>query len=318
MTIRPQDLPEIRAELLTWQQQHGARYFTSCLRAGAQTSYQPLLSTAEEGDQLAQAEVARLANAELFWVSPEMTELTVAAARSMPTWSLEPEDLPAPSGFIYFDGLPTARPEFPTTAMAWGPCPPKMATPALKNSGLWLSCYVGRDWVEAQEGLDLSHMRIPLGPLVYDGESIAAYGEREAGDVAFMSDAGQIVEVDDQTFIDKCSSLVVLKAISLLMRQELAEANTVQPDRATRKRLRRQGADEDVRTRVIELRRPKTAHGTGDSDREYHHQWIVRGHWRNHWHPKRQVHRPVWIAPHIKGPEGAPLIGGEKVYALKR
>jgi hypothetical protein len=69
---------------------------------------------------------------------------------------------------------------------------------------------------------------------------------------------------------------------------------------------------------VIELRRPKTSSGPGDGDREYHHQWIVRGHWRQQWHPKRQVHRPVWIAPHIKGPEGAPLIGGEKVYALKR
>ncbi|MGJ5831382.1 hypothetical protein [Streptomyces ossamyceticus] len=317
MNIRPQDLPELRAEVLTWQRQHGAQYFTACLRAGAQTSYQPHLTTAEEGTQLAQAEAARLTEAELFWVAPEMTELTVAAARSMPTWSLEPEDLPAPCGLIYFDGLPTARPEFPTTAMAWGPCPPEMATDALKNSGLWLSCYVARDWIEGRDELDLSHMRIPLGPLVYDGESIAAYGEREAGDIAFMSDAGQIVEVDDQTFINRCSSLVVLKAASLLMRQELAETKAIEVDRAARKRLHRAG-HEPAPTRVIELRRPKTTGGSGDSDREYHHQWIVRGHWRQQWHPKRQVHRPVWIAPHIKGPEGAPLIGGEKVYALKR
>ena len=102
------------------------------------------------------------------------------------------------------------------------------------------------------------------------------------------------------------------------MQQPLADSSTVEPDRAARKRLHRAG-QEPAPVRVIELRRSRnTASGHGESDREYHHRWITRGHWRQHWYPKRQVHRPVWIAPHIKGPEGAPLIGGEKVYALKR
>ena len=113
------------------------------------------------------------------------------------------------------------------------------------------------------------------------------------------------------------SWLNILKAAWLLMQQPLANVTEVEPDRAVRKRLRRAGA-KPATVRVIELRRPKGGGSPGDGDREYHHQWIVRGHWRQQWHPKRQVHRPVWIAPHIKGPEGAPLIGGEKVYALKR
>lgn len=319
MQIRPQDLPELRTEVTAWHKQHGAEYFTSCIREGVQTAYMPGLSDTAEGARLATAETERLAKAELFWVSREMTELCVAAARSMPAWSLQSEDLPAPAGLIYFDGLPDFRPEFPTTAMAWAPCPTEVASYALKGPGLWLSCYVGQDWFVQHEEIDLSSVRIPLAPLVYDGESIAAFGEREPGDTAFATDDGdKVVEMDDESLIKRCSSLVLVKAACLLMRQDLADASTVEPDRATRKRLRRQGADEDVRTRVIELRRPKSSGAPGDSDREYHHQWIVRGHWRQQWHPKRQLHRPVWIAPHIKGPEGAPLIGGEKVYALKR
>lgn len=318
MSVRPQDMPELRAEMVAWNQRHGAEYFTSCIRAGVQTAYRPNLSDDAEGARLANSEAKRLAETELFWVSREMTELCVAAARSMPAWSLQPEDLPATSGFIYFDGLPAFRPEFPTTAMAWGLCPPDVASYALKGPGLWLSHYVGQEWLVAHEEIDLRSVRMPLAPLVYDGESIAAFGEREPGDVAFIqSDGDQIAEVDDQALIKKCSSLVVVKAACLLMQQEIAAASSVELDRAARKRLRRQGVDETARTRVINLRRPSNS-GGGGSDREFRHQWIVRGHWRQHWYPKRQVHRPVWIAPHIKGPEGAPLIGGEKVYALKR
>jgi hypothetical protein len=72
---------------------------------------------------------------------------------------------------------------------------------------------------------------------------------------------------------------------------------------------------DDRPVRVINLRRRAASTIAGQSDREYHHQWIVRGHWRDQWYASRGVHRPVWIAPHVKGPEGAPMLGGEKVHA---
>ncbi|MFF5522570.1 hypothetical protein [Streptomyces coeruleorubidus] len=103
----------------------------------------------------------------------------------------------------------------------------------------------------------------------------------------------------------------------VLMRQPLAEAEDIEPDRATRKRLRRLG-HEPASVRLIGLRRPKPGPEKGDGSREYHYRWIVRGHWRQQWYPKRQVHRPVWIAPHVKGPEGASMMGGEKVNVWQR
>lgn len=41
---------------------------------------------------------------------------------------------------------------------------------------------------------------------------------------------------------------------------------------------------------------------------DYDHRWLVRGHWRNQWYPKAGVHSPLWIAPHVKGPEDKPLV----------
>jgi hypothetical protein len=34
------------------------------------------------------------------------------------------------------------------------------------------------------------------------------------------------------------------------------------------------------------------------------------------WGHRRELRRPVWISPHVKGPEGASMLGGEKVYIV--
>jgi hypothetical protein len=44
----------------------------------------------------------------------------------------------------------------------------------------------------------------------------------------------------------------------------------------------------------------------------------VRGHWRNHWYPSLGDDRPMWIAPYLKGPADAPLLGGDKVAVGQR
>lgn len=40
---------------------------------------------------------------------------------------------------------------------------------------------------------------------------------------------------------------------------------------------------------------------------EWSCQWWVSGHWRRQWYPSSQKHKPVWIAPYIKGPPDRPL-----------
>jgi hypothetical protein len=59
---------------------------------------------------------------------------------------------------------------------------------------------------------------------------------------------------------------------------------------------------------VIHLRKAEpggsSESGTG---REYHCQWMVRGHWRNQWYPSLKRNQPIWVHSYVKGPGGAPL-----------
>lgn len=48
----------------------------------------------------------------------------------------------------------------------------------------------------------------------------------------------------------------------------------------------------------------------------FRRRWWVSGHFRSQWFPSRKAHEVVWIAPYIKGPDGAPMI--QKVYAVRR
>jgi hypothetical protein len=49
---------------------------------------------------------------------------------------------------------------------------------------------------------------------------------------------------------------------------------------------------------------------------DWKHQWWVNAHYRAQWYPSEQAHKVIWIAPYIKGPEGAPVL--EKIYAVVR
>jgi len=302
MQIRPQDLPELRAELTT---------FLSGLNPGAIQNAAHLLGAEVPSDWLAfhygqtQKQATGLAHAELFFVEPAMISLAGAAGASLPPFTLEPEDIPAPFGFIYFAEpleLANAPETDPTWAASWRPD---------GANGLHIDWYNDLEALSAHAPDDGSLLATSLRkgpPLQALTNTQIRYGEHGT-----YGEAHQGAPLNDS----RKAWLNTLKAIWLLMQQPLASVVEQQPDRAARRRLRRL-EQEPATVRVIALRRTKGASGPGSSDREYHHQWIVRGHWRQQWHPKRQLHRPVWIAPHIKGPEGAPLIGGEKVYALKR
>ncbi|MET7944242.1 hypothetical protein [Streptomyces sp. NPDC005302] len=297
--IRPQDLPELRAELAAALAAPGMAWFYEDRAASLNHRGAPY----SPPDEYQRMEVNGLLCDELFYVAEEMYELATAAAESLPEYTLFPEDVPSEFGFAYL-------------------------APGTRSTGGSLSPIAAVEWWSSSEGVRLNfycdtetmitHMTA-LGKCTpeqaaYQRSAMGRFSPMQAEAlIHFGFDPLDHVSIGDERFIR------TIRAMWLLMQQPLAEDTEVQPDRAVRKRLRRAG-HEPAPVRVIELRRPKTSSSPSDSEtsREYHHRWITRGHWRQQWHPKRQVHRPVWIAPHIKGPEGAPLIGGEKVYALKR
>ncbi|MEV0392148.1 hypothetical protein [Polymorphospora rubra] len=88
-------------------------------------------------------------------------------------------------------------------------------------------------------------------------------------------------------------------------------------DRAARRRAVR--ARIVHATRVVMLRRtsPITEPAGGPPKWHYRVRFLVRGHWRRLTNSHGQAYR-IWIHAHIKGPDGAPLLHGEKVAVLTR
>ena len=63
---------------------------------------------------------------------------------------------------------------------------------------------------------------------------------------------------------------------------------------------------------VILLRRAERLYEAWESGRvgaevDWSCQWWVSGHWRRQWYPSTKTHKPVWVAPYIKGPPDKPL-----------
>lgn len=67
------------------------------------------------------------------------------------------------------------------------------------------------------------------------------------------------------------------------------------------------------------LRHPKAVGYEGPDESQevnWQHRWLVGGHYRNQWYPSAESHQVIWIAPYLKGPEGAPM--KERVYKVAR
>lgn len=117
----------------------------------------------------------------------------------------------------------------------------------------------------------------------------------------------------------------LVHAYFLLLNQTIVDSYEAEIGRQYAKRAKRAGIPASVT--VVRLRRIINTEAHGETEVEWHHQWIVRGHWR--WqhvsknHPLAEQYGDgyrarVWVRPHVKGPEDKPLHVSEKVYALIR
>lgn len=273
--MRPQDLPELRHAVI-----NGWEVFTAQLNKEDykhNPSIQYFLTPWKLG--------------ELFYVTDDMTQLAVAAARSMPEFEMRREDLPADHGIMYFDAPLGDDLDHPIHCCTW--------RPFRADDAYLVGKHEDGVMVDFHTQTRLLKPYVQLRPF----ETVAlTYG----GEVAALRDTG-----DAPKFWAH-----ILRCAWLLMQQRVATIVEQSPDRAAMRRLARLGhAAEPVR--VISLRQLEH-HGGPGTDREYHHRWVVRGHWRNQWYASQERNVPIWISPYVKGPDGAPLLAGEKVYAWTR
>jgi len=109
-------------------------------------------------------------------------------------------------------------------------------------------------------------------------------------------------------------------AFAILSQQtNISHTRVVDTDRHAAKRLRRRKLT-PPKVRLVDIHKPKhpTAPG-GTREVEWTKRWLVRGHWRQQaYGPKRQLRRPVYIQPFIKGPEDKPLEVSPEVVKVWR
>lgn len=282
--VSPRDLPEIRAELL--------RSYGNCF-----------LQLDGEGHLH-----NSVRDAELFYVSGPMCDLAYRAASTLEAFPLRPWDLESTHGLIWFE-----KPIAP-----FGPIGFHLLSWSVVSDAVYIGLLMHREdvaeWArqndEAGEGKSptLEELEQANQPSFYRimGRAVP-WGEPVA---LATDDPGDVREVAE-LWVRFASAL-------LLMRQKLATTERVRPARASQRRLLRENAPASA-VRVISLRSISGETGNAASQREWAHQWVVRGHWRMQpCGSGRKERRPTWIAPHLKGPDGAPLLGGEKVYAWSR
>ncbi len=113
---------------------------------------------------------------------------------------------------------------------------------------------------------------------------------------------------------------MILPAVAELLLMASQNIVTHTPERLPRNFVRRGYAKQtEGNVNVVHLRRRVPAFDReGDRDRsiDWSHRWVVRGHWRNQWHPNSKRYAPVWVMPHVKGPEDKPLIVKQTQYMV--
>jgi hypothetical protein len=109
----------------------------------------------------------------------------------------------------------------------------------------------------------------------------------------------------------------ILYAFWRIQAQPIAVTAPAPADRPARRRAHH--ACISHTTRVVMLRRTNPIVERGDGDAKWHYRvrFFVKGHWRHLVDKQGQPYR-IWIHLHIKGPDGAPLLHGEKVAVLAR
>lgn len=270
-------------------------------------------------------------DATLFHATAEMTEVADTARQTMPGYRLHREDLPAERGLIVFDK--------PIGAFN-GEGDPELMSPLDRQRVAEL----GQDNIPPTNciavlwGPAVTRDGLP-GVLVVtwaDNSELAAFQERQGAApeaVAIMRSFG-VLSYHDETVLpfgdmyDQASgpdrpvrneALGTLLATWLLMGQPIVSTAPEPLPRQQRRALQRAGKPIPP-VHVVRLRMPKQParekeDGVG---RVYTRRWVVQGHWRNQWYPSRNDHRPIYVPAHIKGPEGAQLIGTQKVYDWRR
>src|SRR5581483_3990803 len=114
---------------------------------------------------------------------------------------------------------------------------------------------------------------------------------------------------DDPTFETELRAVYRwICSASMFIDQRIAASTSASVGKHVAQRAAKLGVPSQCQ--VVQMRRldRRCDEGGGERDAsmEWQFQWLVRGHWRQQFHPKAGRHVPRWIAPYMKGPHDKP------------
>lgn len=270
------------------------------------------------GRHLVSSAIRSLKYGQTFYVSPNITSLLGnVTAQNPPEMTLGSEDLPAPTGWCWFDGdlgyRDPREPEARLRCVSWV----MLYINHLNVNGVpssapsydgWLTNALPSSWV----GIQVIPWYAQLGPSVvsvspYSGPILGLNATRTTMPERAFN--GDLISEHQRTDAMYLSDLFYV--LTAFCRQRILVTPSERAERHAAKRALRDGWANEPLIRVVQLRRTERQ-GYQPSDtaehRDYSCQWVVRGHWRQQacgeGHKER---RPLWITPYVKGPEDKPL-----------
>lgn len=262
------------------------------------TKAENLIPTEQRGTPLTIRHAKTLRRAPLWMVTSDMTQLAIHTSDSLPPWT-PAITRPTDTGFIFWDS------PIGVTHKADGFDEYGRPAEATLASGLVQLIH----WSLIEERLNLTlygqvtddAQRKRSRPLWQDVYELGVYTVPAM--VAF--------DPSDPKLSDPAlaSMIHVIGATWLLMLTP-----TVSTQRQLRSKSKGSGAKRKQVKHLIQIidlrqvKRDKTEKSTTGEGKEYHFRWAVRGHWRQQRvGPGRKMVKPVFVSPHIRGPEHAPL-----------
>lgn len=270
-------------------------------------------------------EYLRLASAPLYYVTADMTHIATQAGAKLPSWNVRRDDIPTRSGFMVFETpLATYAPDSPwlnqstgvqIVGVSWG------STELVNepDEHVWVTFWSLTDReadiasVKAQVGLKHAEARKMSheihAELSWDNECLLTFNSPNV----HVSGSGAIDPSEANLVAETTASwMQTVRATWLLMRstgdKAIADIAEEPLPRTLRRQAQRQGMDSSPVTvvRLHQRRVPQreAAHASGYHVSVRSH---VTGHVRWQPYPSRDAIEPIWIEPHVRGPEGAPF-----------
>lgn len=266
---------------------------------------------------LAQQQRMALGHSDIYWVSPDMTQMAWAAHKSMPPRPITQEVIPSHHGFVLFqDSLhyPDSHGKLiGTRAVLWS----STVDADTREVGVLLAFYTDtkRDKSDYAYAELQGYQSLGLPELLLSHITFWPY------DMSVDDYLHKLKVTDVPGNI--AAQLQFMLAFWTISQQPLVAMTHRPADRHVRRQLSRKKLEvPDVR--VITLRREQAIGLEHDPDPEghranYSHRFMVSGHWRHQRvGEKRGQTRLVWVNEYIKGPEDKPLVLKQKIFRVVR